>query len=88
MLTPAQLVSVNPADLTTKLAPVFIVVFATFGAMHLIAGVLFLLDFLKKRSIMRAVKSADCGFRLLPDGAWTWTFALPVRISADIRIHG
>lgn len=63
----------------------FSVLIGCFGGMNLLAGILLALDILKKRSLMRTIKSAECGFRALKDGAWTWTFAMPVRGEEALR---
>jgi hypothetical protein len=74
-----DLVSLNPADLVSKLKLLFIAVTCLFGAMHVLAGAALVQDKHDTRDTLASFTSADVGFVRQPCGAMTWCFlSLPM----------
>lgn len=74
VLSAKDLLTINPADIVTKLGPVFGVAIGVFGLMHALAAVCLARDRRAKRAVAHMALSSACGFRELPGGVWSWDF--------------
>ena len=86
----SDMLSLNPADIVTKLRMLFIVVITIFGVMNLGAGIGAFLDAQERRNSIIRLTKPSTGFLLVPlhsgsgehsspsdsadDGVWTWSF--------------
>lgn len=85
VLRPAELLKLSPRDIATKLRVLLIVTVGLFGLMHLLAGIVFVLD---ERDMARRFRSlcAKFGHVTHPGGAWTWHFGQEERFAAGASI--
>lgn len=67
-----QLTSLNPADIFTKLKTIAAIIFAFFGAMHVLSACAYALDRKYAFDLIKAVKAKQFGFQEEHNGAWTW----------------
>jgi hypothetical protein len=66
----AQLESLRPAYLLSKLRALFIAVICLFGGMHIGAGIAFLQDAHERRRLLKKLQLPDVGFEATEGGAW------------------
>ena len=69
-----DLLSLNPADIVTKLRYLFIVVIVLFGCMWIGAAFGYGQDAKMRASIMRKLQEPRMGFQATEQGAWLWRF--------------
>jgi hypothetical protein len=76
MASLSDMVSLNPADLVTKLKFLFIVVIALFGAMNVGAAIGSAQDARERHKVVRKLREPEAGYRQTEAGAWVWRFHL------------
>ena len=80
----SDMLSLNPADIVTKLRMLFIVVITLFGVMNLGAVVGFILDVRARKQLVQQLQRPEAEFVEMPGGVWTWTFRqLPLKSSVE-----
>ena len=70
----SDLLSLNPADIVTKLKVLFIVVISLFGAMNVGAVVGYARDARERKNLVQQLQRPETEFVEVPGGVWTWTF--------------
>ena len=70
----SDLLSLNPADIVTKLRMLFIVVIVLFGGMNVGAVLGFGRDTRERKRLIQQLQRPEADFMELPGGVWTWTF--------------
>jgi hypothetical protein len=74
MCSLADMTSLQPADILTKLRTLFIVVIVLFAAMHIGALLGWLLDLRHRRTVLARLQAPDTGHSVTKDGTWLWRF--------------
>ena len=69
----SDMLSLNPADIVTKLRMLFIVVIVLFGVMNAGAVVGYVLDARERQRLVYQLQRPETEFAELPGGVWTWT---------------
>ena len=72
----ADMISLNPADLITKLKLLFIVVVSLFGCLHIGGIVAWVMDSREKAHVAQRLREPACGYRVTDDGTCLWRFGL------------
>ena len=80
-----DLLSLNPADIVTKLKYLFIVVIVLFGCMWIGAAFGYGQDAKMRASIMHKLQEPRMGFQVTEEGAWLWRFHLEP-IETDLAV--
>ena len=70
------MLSLNPADIVTKLKTLFEVVICLFGGMWAGAALGFFFDRRARARALRRLTAPEAGFRVTEDGVWLWRFHL------------
>ena len=71
-----DMISLNPADLVTKLKLLFEVVVILFGLLHIGAAVAWVMDSREKKHVAERLLDPACGYRVTEDGVSLWRFGL------------
>ena len=80
-----DLLSLNPADIVTKLKYLFIVVIVLFGCMWIGAAFGYGQDAKMRASILHKLQEPRMGFQMTEEGAWLWRFHLEP-IETDLAV--
>ena len=84
MASLSDMVSLNPADIVTKLKLLFIVVITLFSAMNIGAAIGAGQDARDRRKIVLKLRQPEAGYRETAAGAWLWRFRLePLKEDID-----
>ena len=70
------MISLNPADLVTKLKLLFTVVVTLFGLLHIGGIVAWVMDAREKAHVAERLRDPACGYRVTEDGVSLWRFGL------------
>ena len=70
------MLSLNPADIVTKLKMLFIVVIVLFSVMNVGALIGWWQDKRERSTLVEGLQSPEVGFRISSEGAWLWAFSL------------
>ena len=80
----SDMLSLNPADIVTKLKFLFIVIILLFSVMNIGAVIGFVLDVRAHKELVRQLQRPEAEFAELPGGVWTWTFRqLPLKSALE-----
>ncbi len=72
----SDMISLNPADLVTKLKLLFTVVVTLFGLLHIGGIVAWVMDAREKAHVAERLRDPACGYRVTEDGVSLWRFGL------------
>jgi len=72
----SDMLSLNPADIVSKLTMLFALVISLFGVMTLGAVFGMVSDGRERQRLIAKLQDDDAGFRETDDGAWLWRFSL------------
>ena len=72
----SDMLSLNPADIVTKLKMLFIVVIVLFSVMNVGALIGWWQDKRERSTLVEGLQSPEVGFRISSEGAWLWAFSL------------
>jgi hypothetical protein len=71
-----DLVSLDPADIISKLTLLFIVIIVLFGVMCIGGGIAWVMDAYERREYLKRLQTPEAGFRQEKGGAWIWRLHL------------
>ena len=72
----ADMISLRPAMLATKLRLLFIIVISLFGCLHVGGIVAWVMDSREKAHVAERLRDPACGYRVTEDGTCLWRFGL------------
>lgn len=72
----SDMISLNPADLVTKLKLLFTVVVTLFGLLHIGAVTAWVMDSREKQHVADRLRDPACGYRITDSGVTLWRFGL------------